>query len=49
VYSGATVTAADVDKVLLRWKLDDGRYRVIFGDLRIEDVDAKRMAELKAE
>lgn len=49
VYSGATVTAADVDKVLLRWKLDDGRYRVIFGNLRIEDVDAKRMAELKAE
>ena len=48
VYSGATVTAADVDKVLLRWKLDDGRYRVIFGDLRIEDVDAKRMAELEA-
>ena len=49
VYSGATVTAADVDKVLLRWKLVDGRYRVIFGDLRIEDVDAKRMAELEAE
>lgn len=49
VYSGATVTAADVDKVLLRWKLDDGRYRVIFGNLRIEDVDAKRMAELEVE
>jgi len=48
VYCGATVTAADVDKVLLRWKLDGGRYRVIFGDLRIEDVDAKRMAELEA-
>ena len=49
VYYGATVTAADVDKVLLRWKLDGGRYRVIFGNLRIEDVDAKRMAELEAE
>jgi len=49
VYSGTTVTAADSDKVLLRWKLDDGRYRVIFGDLRIEDVSAGRLAELEAE
>ncbi|MFC1634404.1 hypothetical protein ACFL5Z_06140 [Planctomycetota bacterium] len=49
VYSGATVTAAHVDKVLLRWKLDDGRYHVIFGDLRIEDVSAERLAELEAE
>ena len=49
VYRGATVTAADSDKVLLRWKLDDGRYRVIFGDLRIEDVSAGRMAELEAD
>ncbi len=48
VYSGATVTATDSDKVLLRWKLDDGRYRVIFGDLRIEDVSAGRLAELEA-
>jgi len=49
VYSGATVTATDVDKVLLRWKLDGGQYRVIFGDLRIEDVSAGRLAELEAE
>ena len=48
-YSGATITAADVDKVLLRWKLDDGKYRVIFGDLRIEDVSTGRLAELEAE
>ncbi len=49
VYSGATITADDVDKVLLRWKLDDGKYRVIFGDLRIEDVSTGRLAELEAE
>ena len=48
-YYGETVTAADVDKVLLRWKLPDGQYRVIFGDLRIEDVSAGRLAELEAE
>ena len=49
VYSGATVTSADVDKVLLRWKLNDNLYRVIFGDLRIEDVSPGRLVELEAE
>jgi len=48
VYYGDTVTAADADKVLLRWKLDDTRYRVIFGDLHLDDVDADRLAELEA-
>jgi len=47
VYYGDTVTAADADKVLLRWKLDDQQYRVIFGDLRIEDVSPERLAELE--
>jgi hypothetical protein len=46
-YYGATVTPADVDKVLVRWKLDDHQYRVIFGDLRIEDVSPQRLAELE--
>ena len=32
-YYGKTVTPKDKDKVLLRWKLDDGRYEVIYGDL----------------
>ena len=49
VYYGETVTAGDVDKVLLRWGLDDGNYRVIYGDLRIEDVSAARLGELEAE
>ena len=49
VYYGPTVTADDANKVLLRWKLDDGKYRVIFGDLRIEDVSPGRLAELEAE
>jgi len=47
-YYGDTVTAADADKVLVRWKLDDGQYRVIFGDLRIEDVSPQRLGELEA-
>ena len=49
VYNGSAVTAADADKVLLRWKLDNSQYRVIFGDLRIEDVSADQLAELEAE
>jgi len=49
VYNGQTVTAADADKVLVRWKVDNDQYRVILGDLRIEDVSAGRLAELEAE
>ncbi len=48
-YYGDSVTADDADKVLLRWRLDDGQYRVIFGDLRIEDVSVEQLAELEAE
>ena len=48
-YYGGTVTAADGDKVLLRWKLDDTQYRVIFGDLRTEDVSSSRLAELEGQ
>lgn len=47
-YYGETITPADADKVLVRWKLDGGQYRVIFGDLRIEDVDSQRLADLEA-
>jgi hypothetical protein len=47
VYYGQKVTAADVNKVLLRWKLDNGQYRVILGDLRIQDVSPTRLAELE--
>jgi hypothetical protein len=48
VYHGPTVTANDANKVLLRWKLSDGQYRVIMGDLQIKDVDAAQLAKLEA-
>jgi outer membrane lipoprotein-sorting protein len=35
-YYGKTVGPNDKDKVLLRWKRDDGKYQVIFGDLHSE-------------
>jgi hypothetical protein len=37
-YFGATVKPGDSDAVLMRWKLDDSRWRVIYGDLRVETV-----------
>jgi hypothetical protein len=47
VYYGKTVTPKDTDKVLLRWKLDDGRYRVIFGGLHADTVTADALKELE--
>jgi outer membrane lipoprotein-sorting protein len=49
VYYGPTVTPNDANKVLLRWKLSDGQYRVILGDLQIKDVDAAQLAQLEAQ
>jgi len=47
-YHGETIRPGDANKVLLRWKLDDGQYRVIFGDLSAKAVTAKELAELEA-
>ncbi|MFO0960107.1 MAG: hypothetical protein U0800_22165 [Isosphaeraceae bacterium] len=47
-YHGKTVTPEDKDKVLLRWRLDDGDYRVIYGDLSAENVGEGRLRELEA-
>ncbi|KPK76460.1 MAG: hypothetical protein AMJ79_06550 [Phycisphaerae bacterium SM23_30] len=46
-YYGDSVTPADVNKVLMRWQLKSSLYRVVFGDLHTEDVNAKRLAELE--
>jgi len=40
-YFGATVKPGDSAAILLRWKLDDGRSRVIYGDLRAETLDSR--------
>jgi len=42
------VTPKDADKVLLRWKVSDNEYRVIFGDLHAETVTKAKLAELEA-
>ena len=46
-YYGKDVGPTDFDKVLLRWRLEDGSYRVVYGDLRTEDVSPERLAELE--
>ncbi len=46
-YYGKTVDAKDADAVLLRWKLDDGRYRVIYGDLRAKTVSKEVLQQLE--
>ena len=47
VYYGETVTVQDVEKVLLRWKISDDQYRVIFGDLSALDVSAEELTDLE--
>ena len=48
-YYGDTVQPGEADKVLVRWKTPEGQYRVIYGDLRSEEVTAERLAELEAQ
>jgi len=47
-YHGLSVGPNDKDKVLVRWRLDDGRYQVLYGDLRTESVSPERLHELEA-
>ncbi len=47
VYYGHTVGPDDTNKVLMRWKLDNIQYRVIFGDLSIKNVTSPELAELE--
>lgn len=46
-YHGINVGPKDAEEVLLRWKLPDGRYQVIYGDLRSEAVTAERLKEIE--
>jgi hypothetical protein len=46
-YYGKSVTPKDADKVLLRWRVSDTEYRVIFGDLHAETVSPEKLAELE--
>jgi hypothetical protein len=47
-YYGDRVTPKDPYRILMRWKVSDSEYRVIFGDLHAETVSGKKLAELEA-
>lgn len=47
-YHGNTVTAEFPHAVLMRWRTDDGNYKVVFGDLTMKEVTAEELADLEA-
>lgn len=46
-YYGDKITVEDSDKVLMRWKISGGRYRVVFGNLTRKSVTAEELTELE--
>lgn len=46
-YYGEFVTPKDTDLVLMRWKVSDNEYRVIFGDRHAETVTTEVLKELE--
>ncbi len=48
MYYGKTVTPKEADKILMRWKISDKEYRVIYGDLHAESVSPEKLSELEA-
>jgi len=46
-YYGEKVTADDADAVLMRWEVSDDEYRVIFGNLTVENISVEQLAELE--
>jgi hypothetical protein len=48
VYYGDNVDPRDGNAVLIQWKVSEGEYRVVFGDLREETVSAEELIRLQA-
>ena len=46
-YYGKDVNAGNANTVLMRWKISDGVYRVIYGDLSAENVTAEKLKEME--
>jgi hypothetical protein len=49
VYYGDIVNQADSNSVLMQWRLDDGRYRIVLCDLRVKTVSADELIKLQTE
>jgi hypothetical protein len=48
VYYGDKVDPRDGDAILIHWKVSEGEYKVVFGDLREETVSAEELIRLQA-
>ncbi|MHC4623449.1 MAG: hypothetical protein ACYS4W_06050 [Planctomycetota bacterium] len=48
VFYGDTADLEDSNSVVMQWRLPDGRYRVVFCDLREVDLSADELIELQA-
>ena len=48
VYYGDSIEAGDSNAVLMQWRISDGEYRVIFGDLRTKTVGGEELIKLQA-
>lgn len=46
-YYGDVVTPEDSDQVLMRWRVSETEYRVVFGSLHVETVSHEVLAELE--
>jgi hypothetical protein len=46
-YYGNNVTTDDANAVLMRWKVSDDEYRVIFGNLTTKNISAEQLAALE--
>lgn len=46
-YYGAQVTPEDTDAVLMRWKADSGKYKVIFGDLSTVEMEYEDLIKIE--
>lgn len=48
VYYGDSIDPQDSNAVLIQWKLSDGQYKVVLGDLREKTVTAEELIKLQA-
>ncbi|MBN1972475.1 MAG: hypothetical protein JW787_02455 [Sedimentisphaerales bacterium] len=46
-YYGDRVSPGDSDNVLMRWKISDNDYRVIFGDLKVETLTKETLDQIE--
>lgn len=47
-YYGNSIDLDDSNAVLMQWKVSDGKYKVIFADLRIREVSAEELVKMQA-